>query len=84
MERKIPHSTLMAMKGIGMNYDRVIVSFHINYNSYVEMISLIEQLPFQAVDQIESFMVSMRDESHFQPITFSIMADHVLQLEKEG
>ena len=84
MERKIPHSTLMAMKGIGMNFDRVIVSFHVDYNSYVEMISKIEQLPFLAVAQIETFMVNLKDESHFQPLTFSIMAKHVLQLGKEG
>ena len=81
LERKLPHSTLMVMSGIGMNYDRVILSFQENYGSYTEMMQMIRQLPFLDVDHIESFMVNLKDKSHFQPITFSIMAEHILQLE---
>jgi DNA-binding Lrp family transcriptional regulator len=83
LERRLPHSTLMVMSGIGMNYDRVIVSFHENYSSYTEMMQMIRQLPFLDVDHMESFMVNLKDKSHFQPITFSIMAEHILQLKKE-
>ena len=83
LERKVPHATLMAMSGIGINYDRVIISFHENYNSYTEMMQMIRQLPFLAVAHTESFMVNLKDKNHFQPLTFSIMADHILQLKKE-
>ncbi|MGD8544623.1 MAG: hypothetical protein PVH12_00465 [Candidatus Bathyarchaeota archaeon] len=64
-----------------MKYHRAIISFHENYDSYADMMSMIKQLPFLDVGSATSFLVDLKNESHFQPLTFSIMAEHILQLE---
>jgi DNA-binding Lrp family transcriptional regulator len=77
-EQKFPTPFLMALKGIGLGFDRVIVTFHENYSSYTEMLSRLRQLPFTAVDDVQSFLVSLDSTEHYQPCTLSKMAEYLL------
>ena len=77
-EQKFPKPFIMALKGMGLGFDRIIVSFHEDYSSYVEMMNLMRQLPFTAVTDAQSFLVSLDDTEHYQPFTFSKMAEYLL------
>ena len=77
-ESENPRAVLMAVKGMGMGYDRAFLSFHENYSSYVETIEMLRtQLPFGAVTSIDSFLVSLTDEQHYQPCTFATIAKYL-------
>jgi DNA-binding Lrp family transcriptional regulator len=81
-ERENPRAVLMAVRGMGMGYDRVFLSFHENYSSYVETVEMLKtQLPFGAVAHVESFLVSLTDEQHYQPCTFAAIAKYLPKMK---
>ena len=82
VEKETPRAVLMAVTGIGLGYDRALLTFHENYSSFSETVRRIRQLPFMAVADIESFIVPL-DEQHYQPMTFSALANYVLTRKKK-
>lgn len=77
-EQKFPKPFIMALRGMGLGFDRVIVTFHEDYSGYVQMMNLLRQLPFAAVTDAQSFLVSLNETEHYQPFTFSKMAEYLL------
>jgi DNA-binding Lrp family transcriptional regulator len=77
-EKSEKEAILMAMNGIGLGYDRVFVSFHKNYSSYVKVVTEVRQIQGFDQSRVDSFMISLKDETHFHPMTFSVIADYLL------
>jgi DNA-binding Lrp family transcriptional regulator len=78
LEKKNPRAVLMAMNGMGLGFNRVFISFHESYSSYTKTISLIKTIPNVDPSHIESFIISLVDEEHYQPLTFSTIAKYLL------
>lgn len=84
-ESENPRAVLMAVKGMGMGHDRVFLSFHENYSTYVKTIEMLKtQLPFGAVVSVESFLVSLADEQHYQTCTFATIAKYLSKMGEKG
>lgn len=77
LEKENPRAVLMAANGMGLGFNRVFISFHENYSSYLKTISLIKQVPNVDTSHVESFVVSLADEGHYQPLTFSVIAKYL-------
>ena len=77
LEKENPRAVLMAANGMGLGFNRVFISFHENYSSYLKTISLIKQVPNVDTSHVESFVVSLADEKHYQPLTFSVIAKYL-------
>jgi DNA-binding Lrp family transcriptional regulator len=73
---------LMAMNGLGMGYDRVFISFHKDYSSYVKVIGEIKKIQDFDSSRIDSFMIDLNDGQHFQPLTFSAIANYLLKAKE--
>ena len=80
IETKRSEAILMAMNGMGLGYNRVFISFHKNYASYVKTINEVKTIPNVDPSHVESFLINLIDEPHFQPLTLSAIARY---LEKE-
>jgi len=74
---KNPVAALMGMHGMGLNYDRVIVTFHEDYTSFLETKKLIRLLPGVEVHNIQSFLIDLRDKEQFHPLSFSSLANYI-------
>ena len=72
-----PAAFLMAAAGSGLGFERIFITFHKNYSSFVGAIQRVRQLPFRAVADIDSFLVPL-SESHYRPFTFSEIAKYLL------
>jgi DNA-binding Lrp family transcriptional regulator len=83
IEKKNPEAILIAAKGMGLGFNRVFISFHRNYSSYMKVISLIKTIPNVDASHVESFIMSLIDEPHFQPLTLSAIANYLLKLKEE-
>ena len=83
MERQNPRAILIAASGMGLGFNRVFISLHENYSSYVKTISLIKQVPNVDTSNVESFVISLVDEQHYQPLTFSVTANYLSKLKQE-
>lgn len=79
LKENYPSATILAMSGIGMESDRVILTYHKNYLEYADFIknARTERTPL-VIDENRSFLVSLDDKTNFMPLTFSYMA-HYLQ-----
>jgi len=73
---KNPEPILMVVTGMGLGYDRLIVSFHEDYSSYVKHKAIARQLPHLDQHHVESFLLNP-DGNHYQPFTFSVIAQYL-------
>jgi DNA-binding Lrp family transcriptional regulator len=71
---------IMLERGMGLDYDGIFLSFHEDYSSVMQLKTWLEQFNFLQVDKIHSFIVSLEDEIHYRPLTFSTLAKHILTL----
>ena len=83
LEKQNPGAVLMAMNGMGFGFNRVFISFHKNLSSYIRIMNLIKTIPNVDPTHLESFLISLEDEFHFQPITLSIIANYLLKMREE-
>jgi DNA-binding Lrp family transcriptional regulator len=81
---KTPEAILMAMDGMGLGFNRVFISFHRNYSSYTKVINLVETHAHHIdSSSIESFMISLANETHYQPLTLLAIANYLLKTKEE-
>ena len=76
LKENYPSATILAMSGIGMTYDRVVVTYHKNYSEYFEFVknSKTERMPAGLVEETTSFLVDLNDKTNFMPLTLSYLA----------
>jgi DNA-binding Lrp family transcriptional regulator len=77
LEKKNPAAMLIAAIGMGLGFNRVFISLHKNYSSYMKTIGQIKSIPSVDPSHIESFVISLVDEQHYQPLTFSTIAKYL-------
>jgi DNA-binding Lrp family transcriptional regulator len=82
LERRIAFNTIMAYSGQGLGYGGVIISLHQDYNSYLKLREEIKQFPFTDRKNIETFMISLKSDFAYRPLTLATLAKHLLTLEK--
>ena len=83
LEKRNPHASLMAVNGIGEKKNRVFITFYKDYSAYAEAMKLTRQLPFADVDTLDSFLVSLSDETNYRVLSMSAIAQHLLKESKE-
>jgi DNA-binding Lrp family transcriptional regulator len=77
---------IMVERGMGMGYSGVFVTFHKSYSSYQEGLRLIraaatmmlKDRKVQALDRMDSFLVNLKDEIRYRPLSFSALAKHLI------
>jgi DNA-binding Lrp family transcriptional regulator len=72
---------VMFENGIGLGYTGVLVSFHQDYSSYLEFSNQIRQLG--VLESVQSFLIDLSDGSHYRSLTFSTLANHIIDLKKK-
>jgi DNA-binding Lrp family transcriptional regulator len=65
-------------KGMGAGSDGVLASFHKDYASYLKLRERMKAYPF--IESSESFLINLKGEIHYRPLTFSTLADHIMGL----
>lgn len=85
---------VMQKKGKGLGYSGVTISFHKNYESFVEFMNMLEEnphvelknytkpFPILEIDKIESFLINLKEKNHYKPLTFSKLAEHVQTMKR--
>jgi DNA-binding Lrp family transcriptional regulator len=78
---KTRYHVLMLERGAGLGFDGVVLSLHGNYASYNDFRNQLRQYPFFEPN-IESFLISLEDKVRHFPLSFKILARHLMKLEK--
>ena len=80
-EKENPSSVLMALGGLGIDSDRVLVLLSEDFSTYSKYLSMVKEYPLIEIESIKSFMIDLADRRHFRPLTFSSLAKY---LEKKA
>jgi DNA-binding Lrp family transcriptional regulator len=81
--RSVASNVVLIERGIGLNYNSFMGSFHKDYSSYRELTDEIKKSQYIDVARMESFIVDLDDEIHYRTLTFSTLAQHVLEAKIE-
>jgi len=81
--KKVGFGFLMLERGIGLEYDGAFLTLHESYSSYVEFVNWLKQFSFLEVSGVESFLINLADEVRYLPLTFSVLAQHVLRMKEK-
>lgn len=63
-------------RGLGMEFDAVIVSFHKDYRTFIERY---RSYPF--IEPCQTFLIDLHDPVHYRPLNLSAIADHIVESE---
>ncbi len=74
---------IMLERGMGMGYDGVFLSYHEDYTSFTEHGKWLTQFDFLKISDTQSFLINLKDEIRYRPLTFSTLAKHILTLQTE-
>jgi DNA-binding Lrp family transcriptional regulator len=83
LEKENPIPALIAAHGMGLGYNRVFISFHENYSSFVRAMDLAKQIPNADTSRAGNFVISLADKEHHHPLTFSIIAQYLSTKKRE-
>jgi DNA-binding Lrp family transcriptional regulator len=79
---KHPFAIVMAMSGMGLGYDRVVIAFHENYGSYMRFVQETNRFPNAELYDNQSFLVSTSGD-HYMPLTFSELANYLSKMKEK-
>lgn len=75
--KEAPAEIILFERGMGNTCDGVIVSLHKSYSSYAKLRERATTYAF--VKSCESFLINLKDETHFRSLTLSTIANHILE-----
>lgn len=67
-------------RGIGLNSNGVVVSFHKDYSSYLELKEWLRQFSFLGPYDLSNFIINLDDDVHYRYLTFSTLSKHLLSM----
>ena len=73
---------VMLERGLGLDSDGVFITYHKDYSSHVKFIAWLRQFDFLTIEDIRNFLISLEDTVRYRPLTFSALANHVLQMKE--
>jgi len=77
--KKAPSEIILFERGIGTDFDGVIISLHKDYTSYARLLRRTKDYPF--IESCKNLLIDLNDKIHFRSLTLSTFADHLLETE---
>lgn len=78
-----PFGFILYKTGMGLGYDAVLISFHEDYASFDRLRSEMKRSMDTGAVEMEVFLTSLDDEARYVPLTFSILAKHIMTLKEK-
>ena len=70
------------MKGVGLGADRVLVTFHEDYASYIVFLRFLESQSLVVQKSLSSYLITLNDKNQFLPLSFDYLAGYILKNQK--
>jgi len=80
MAQGLVEEIVLFNRGLGGNYNAVVVAVHRDYSDYSKFIGKIQASPY--VDGRLGFLVDLSDKTQYRPFTFSTLAKHLLTMSE--
>ena len=80
---KTPNAVVLMKRGMGLGHDVVIASMHEDYASCDQFRDALREGMSPWVNEVETFLVNIKDEKSSLPFSLSMLANHLLHLPSE-
>ena len=80
--KRSPFATVMLERGQGLGHEGVIISYHEDYASCMNLRRSLRKYTFLDLSSVETFMISLDDNVHYRPLTFYALAEHLLEMKQ--
>jgi DNA-binding Lrp family transcriptional regulator len=77
VEKQNPHAALMAVNGMGLRNDKLLITFYEDYAAYSKAMDLTKNIPNVEVQGVESFLVNLHDKSSYRILSMRAIAHHL-------
>ncbi len=74
-----PNNVIVIERGIGLDYDSFMASFHEDYHSYNRLRDYVRANPYVDSAHIGSFLVDLDEQTHYRYLTLSTLAKHLIE-----
>ncbi len=72
---------ILLERGIGLDSNGVVISFHKDYSSYTKLEAWLKQFSFIGPYDLQNFLINLDDDVHYRYRTFSTLSKHLLGIE---
>jgi DNA-binding Lrp family transcriptional regulator len=79
---EIPQA-VMIERGLGENANGVVISLHKDYSDYLHFQNWMKQFIPKSKFTLHSFLINLNDQIHYRYLTFSTLAKHLLEMQKQ-
>jgi DNA-binding Lrp family transcriptional regulator len=79
----MPLEVIMLERGMGMDFDGVIISYHTSLSSHMRFLDLLKGTGYINVEKLEAFRVNLQDHVRFIPLSFSLLAQAISTMNRE-
>jgi DNA-binding Lrp family transcriptional regulator len=80
---EIPQA-VMIERGLGENANGVVISLHKDYSDYSNFQNWMKQFIPQSKFVLHTFLINLDDQIHYRYLTFSTLARHLLEMQKQA
>lgn len=82
-EEDKPHAVPIAAKGHCEGRNQIFVNFYENYSEYVKGMKTLKAIPFINVENIDTFLIDLTDNTNYRILSMSAIATNLLNRLKE-
>lgn len=79
VEREPQDTIVLLNRGMGGGYDFVFISFHKDYSDYAARLRELKEYFFVNTSDTLSFLINLNDKNQYRNLTFSTLANHLLE-----
>jgi DNA-binding Lrp family transcriptional regulator len=87
MMKESPDNIIMLERGVGLKHTGTFISFHKNYSDYTQFIQRFKRASATHAyvhENVESFLIDLKDELHYRPLTLQVLANDILRMNKQN
>jgi hypothetical protein len=77
-----PFEVVMLERGLGLDFDAALISYHTDYSSHVKLLEWLKQFDFISLEDTGSFLINLQDQVRYRPFSLSTLANHLLQMKE--
>jgi len=74
--------TILLERGMGLGANGVVISLHESFQSYTKFKNRLKNYTFLNVAELDSFIVNLKDDVHYKPLTLRTITGYLLELEE--
>jgi DNA-binding Lrp family transcriptional regulator len=84
--KEAPDNIIMLERGLGLKHSGAFISLHKKFSDYTQFMQEFKRASTTHAyvhENVESFLIDLKDESHYRPLTLRVLGNDILRMNKQ-